>query len=296
MGYIVDFDYTRLIQDTTLQQIISSNPKLKGWAESAALEEIKSYLRAKYEVDAEFTETQKYSHTAATYKAGDRVYLDAPLYNDKKTYVLNELTLKSGEVYFCNNAITVAEEWTVGKWTKLGAQYDIFYAKYPKDKFDIEGVYAKGDQVFWKGKTYTCVIPTQALSHDSKIQYQSTTQYPLGNVYPDDTENGVKYWGAGVTYSIAAGQLLVTTIFAPGDNRNQQLVNYVLDVIIYHLYRRIPPAVVPEIRVLSYQAAISWLIKVSKGEEVVPNITKKQPKNTGSRIRYGSRPKQENYY
>ncbi len=278
MGYLVPSDYTRLIQEVNLNQVISGNALLKEQAESVAIEEAKSYLRAKYDVNSEFTNTGIYN-PAATYKANNRVYLDAPFYNSKITYALNTMVLRQGKVYLCKVAIIIAEEFDDTHWTELGAQYDFFYCSLPKPLFDINGFYNKGDQVFWKDKTYTNVIATQPLTHDQAIQYASTNNFPLQNVFPDDTQNGIKYWGAGVAYSVAAGKILDTTFFTKGDNRNQQIVVYVMDMLIYHLYR----------------TAISWLNKVAKGNDVVADIAVIQPAQ-GERIRFGSRPKQENFY
>lgn len=299
MGYLIQFDYERLIQDVTLKQIISTNLKLIPPAELAGITEVRSYLRAKYDVDAEFTNTVLYNH-GATYKAANRVYLDAGFYNEKATYALNVLTLRQGKVYVCTTAIAVAEEFTIGHWKLLGDQGDIFYCAYPKDVFELSKLYEKDDQVFWKDKVYTCQIATNVIGHNEQLQFNSTASLPYPNVFPDDPKSGAKYWGAGTPYTVPAGSLIPVDEDAPvywvkGDNRNQQLILYGLDIIIYHLYRRIPPAIVPEIRIFAYQQAVSWLKNVSKSNDVVAEITKNQPP-AGNMIRYGSRVKSNNYY
>jgi len=177
----------------------------------------------------------------------------------------------------------------------LGAQYDLFYAKYPQPVFNINATYLKDDEVFWKDKVYTALVPTRVIDHESMIQYNRVSEIPLSNVFPDDTTNGAKFWGAGVAYEINAGEILDTDIFTKGDNRNQQLVMLVLDVSIYHLYRRITPGVVPELRVQAYYSAKDWLKAVAKTEDIIADITKLQP-DQGQMIRWGSRPKQDNYY
>lgn len=407
MGYLIPSDPNRLIQEANLSQIISGNSLLTSMAENAAIEEAKSYLRAKYDVDSEFSNAQAYN-PQSTYSAGDRVYLDAPFYNPKKTYIQGQLSLKNGIVYQCNTAVLAAEEFDSVKWTALGPQYTMFYANYPYDKFDLKKNYEKDDRVFWKNKSYECIIPTSGIDHATLIQYQSTNSVPYSNIFPNDPKSGAKYWKDLGTYTVPAGNLLtqnstetvtlfqaredeylqvgvtpglvagtseyvapasglagslvgwdysierilsgtlvkgvdyvknsngfsltiaggtefqpnerfvmrfvpitdqpvpvattgvsasqiIMTYFTQGDNRNQQLVVYILDMMIYHLYRRIPPSVVPEIRILAYQTAISWLGKVAKGDDVQASIEKIQPPN-GQRIRYGSRPKQENHY
>lgn len=294
MGYITSFDMNRLIQDVSLQQIISGNTSLRDKAITTAIEEIKSYLRAKFDIDKEYTDTLKYS-PIVTYKATDRVYLDADTYSNSTTYSVNALVLYNGNVYKCTTAVATPENFDTGKWELLGAQYDIFYAVYPNPVFDLYKTYEKEDVIYWNNKTYTCKISTASLSHEDFIQYKNTSDIPPANYFPDDAANGSKYWIDNGAYTVPEDSILDDDYFISGDNRNQQLLIYTLDCAIYHMYRRIPPSIVPEIRILAYQTAMSWLNKVAKGEEVVPNLIKLQPLQ-GQRIRYGSRPKQENFY
>lgn len=296
MSYLILSDFNRLISDLNVQQLISGNELIRTQAQLSALEEVKSYLTVKYDVDAEFTDTLPYSHTAVTYTAGSRVYINAGFYNDKKTYSLNDQVLYQGNVYVCTTAIPVAEEFTTGHWLKLGPQYAMFYGVYPKPVFDITtGQYKIGDLVYWKGKIYSCLIATVVIDHLTYIQYSTTNAVPYQNVLPDDPVSGTKYWSVQSTYSIALGQILNTDKFTPGDNRSQLMVMYMLDVIIYHMYRRIPPQVIPEERKNAYKAAIAWLYKVASGDEIVANLTKRQP-SQGNSVRFGSRTKMENYF
>lgn len=294
MAYLIDADYERLIQDVNVQQIISGNLSLKSKAELTALTEIKSYLVQKYDVAKEFTDTTAYN-PIATYKGASRVYLSATFYNESSTYALNALVQKAGKVYKCTTAIGVAEQFTIANWQLLGALNDIFYAIFPKPEFNLLTVYAVGDQVYWKDKTYTCRIATSSIDHATLIQYPTTNSIPYTNVFPDDVQSGVAYWGVGVAYTVPANSILNTTYFTLGDNRNQQMVSYALDCAIYHLYGRIPPGIVPELRVFRYKAVISWLINVAKNDDITADLPKLQPAQ-GARIRYGSVVKRTNDY
>ena len=406
MGYIIASDYNRIVQDVTLQQIISGNTALKSTAELSAISEMKSYLSAKYDVDREFTNSQVYN-PQVSYSAGDRVYLNAAAYSPSSTYTPGQLALQAGIVYQCTTSVTVSEVFDASKWASLGAQYDIYYANYPYPVFNMSKFYDKGGMVFWNNHTYTCKIATSNIDHQTLIQYQTTNGVPNVNVFPDDLKSGAIYWTDTGLYLVPPGNLLATgssqtttqlttredefikagvttgltvggttyaapllgqtgslfgwtytlervatgtmeegvdyvkgengfqllqagdsfqlnerfvfhflpianipvpvpttglsasqiigAYFTKGDNRNQQLVTYCLDIIIYTLYRRIPPSIVPEIRIMAYQTAISWLRNVSKGEDVVADIIKLQPKQ-GGRIRYGSNIKLQNNY
>lgn len=294
MGYLIQSDYNRLIQDVSLSQIISGNLSLVRLAEQSALTEIKSYLVQKYDVAKEFTNTLPYNPTA-TYKAGDRVYLDAAAYDQTKTYALKALILINGLVYECTTAITVAEVFTQAHWQLLGNQYDFFFAILPQPEFQLNGLYNKGDQVFWKDKVYRAKLPSIVYTHDDLIQLNNTNNYPYSNIFPDDPVKGSTYWTSSNTYSVPADSILQTQYFSSGDNRNQQMVMYVLDVVIYHLYRRIPPHVVPEARKDAYKVVLGWLMNVAKGNDITADLEKIQPPS-GKRIRFGSNTKQINSY
>lgn len=294
MGYLIDADYERLIQDLNIQQIISGNLSLKSKAELVSLTEIKSYLSAKYDVAKEFTDTTLYN-PIAIYKAANRVYITGTFYNESATYALNALAQRGGKVYRCTTAIGVPEAFNIANWQLLGSMNDIFYAVFPKPEFNLLSVYAVGDQVFWKDKVYTCRIATSSIDHTTLIQYPTTNSIPFTNVFPDDVQNGAAYWGVGVAYTVPVNSILNAIYFIAGDNRNQQMVSNVLDCVIYNLYGRIPPGVVPEIRVYRYTALKNWLNNVAKGDEIIADIPKLQPPQ-GARIRWGSRIKRINDY
>ena len=57
MAYVTTNDYTLLIQDVNLQQIISSNVAIREQAELMAVGEARSYLIQKYKFDEELSKT-----------------------------------------------------------------------------------------------------------------------------------------------------------------------------------------------------------------------------------------------
>lgn len=294
MAYLINSDLLLQIQDSNLQQIISANQTVLDSAMLAAQAEAISYLRQKYEVDSEFTDTTLWSYSA-TYKAGARVYLNATAYSATSTYALHTLCLQTGNIYICSTAITVAEAFNISKWTLLGAQYEIFYAAYPKPVFNLYGYYVKDEEVFWANKTYSCVIPTSIPSHDAQLQASQISNLPYRNVFPNDSVNGVQYWGAGTAYVVAAGTLPTnTTYFSNSDNRDQQMKLYFIDITLFHLHSRISPRNIPQLRIDRYNSAIEWLKMCAKGE-VTPALTVIQPKQ-GARIRFGGNVRNINSY
>lgn len=302
MSYLIAADYAPLIQDVNLQQVISATPSIKAGAELTAQQEAISFLRQKYEVDSEFTDTAVWS-PANTFNAGNRIYLDAAAYNTGTSYNSADLTLHNGGVYYCVSPTTGAFDPT--KWSLQGNQYAIFYAKYPKPIFDYNGVYKKGDQVFWKNKTYTNIIPTDIIGHDAALQINKLQNIPTGNVFPNDPNNGLQSWGAGSAYSIPIHvPVTSTTYWVAADNRDAQMVQKLIEITLFHLHKRIAPRNTPQLRISAYMgeekdrgmseqgeiiypvySALGWLQACARGF-VTPALPLIQPRQ-GNRIRYG---------
>jgi hypothetical protein len=247
-------DYLRQITDVTLQQVISGNSYYQTSAELAAIKEVSSYLRQKYDVEAEFTETSPWS-PAKIYKVADRVIKDPD-------------EIEEPELYF---------------------------VKSPYPVFNANQVYAKGDHVFWKNHTYTCLQATKVYSHEEALQFGTTGNIPNSNIFPDNPINGRLAWQDNGAYQVAAGTLLTEdSKWTKGDNRHPQLVMFTIDIAIYHLYCRIAPKNIPEARADRYNAAVAWLRMTAKGD-VAADIQRVQP-SQGNRIRMGSNVKNQNSY
>lgn len=292
MAYLIFSDYKKQVQTDNLNQIIGQDLAVLQTAELQAIEEAYGYLSQKYDTTAEFTDTLPWS-AASPYSAHDRVYLDASAYNALATYTLYSLCLYNGKIYYCNSAITIPEAFNIAHWSLLGDQYDLFFAKYPKPLFDYLATYVAGDQVYWKGKVYTCQRPTVHYGND--IQYRVTENIPYPNVFPDDAQNGATYWGTGTSYSIPAGTLPTsTTYWTSGDNRTQSVLMVVIDITLFHLHSRIAPRNIPDLRKDRYLNAVDMLRAFARGE-MTAKLPVIQPKQ-GQRIRFGGPIKNINSY
>jgi hypothetical protein len=295
MPYLIYSDYiNRRIEAAPLSQITSNNPGLINLAESEAMQIIKNKLSQKYDIANSFEETNVYNPATTTYQPPNRVYLDAIAYSST-TYALNALTLYTdGNVYVCKTAITVAEAWNASHWTLLGAQYAMFYVIYPYDLFNINNIYNVGDNVFWNGHTYTALIGTIAYDHDSMIQFENSNDVPLSNIFPDDLLQGAKYWKDNGAYTVAAGSLLTTTVWTAGDNRDQQVVGWALDITIHQMYLRknVPMLAARENQ---YIVAMADLKDAARGNNITLTLPLIQP-DAGKRIRGVTNIKQINSY
>ena len=305
-------DYKKQIASDNLLQIISNDYSILDSAQLEAIAECKSYLRQKYDISKSFNPIVKY--TPKTYNAGQTVYLDAPAYIPTSTYALGSYTLQNGNVYKCTTAITLAESFTISHWTLVGVQYAIFNAVYPNPVFDYLQLYAVGDVVFYKNKVYTCQVQTQLLSHGDVLQINIAGTNQVQNIFPDDPMNGVKYWGNGVAYEVPnTADILNTTYWSQGDNRDQKLLMTCIDIALYHIHARISPRNIPEIRTHRYKgvhediiatksrllyptySALGWLQSCADGNDITPDIPQVQPLQ-GSRIRFGGNAKIKNQY
>jgi len=294
MAYLILSDFKKLIQTDNLAAIIGSDYTILDQVKIAAVVELTSYLIQKYDCSKEFTDTVPWTRATA-YKANNRVYLDATAYSASAVYVTNDLCLQAGNVYI-SIAGNVAHAFNAGEWTLIGPQYSMFYVTLPEPEFNSAAIYAAGDEVFWKDKVYTCVLPTVVPTHAGQLQAGSYQNLPPLNVFPDDTLSGLQYWGTGVAYSVAAGTLPTDTAkWTAGDNRNQQLVNYCIDVALYTVHSRIAPRNIPELRVKRYDDVIKWLTNVAQGKTVTAALPLIQPMQ-GRRIRWGGEIKRQNNY
>lgn len=265
-------DYLKVIQSDNLDQVISSNEQIKLDMERAAQSEMISYLKQRYITDEVFTNTQEFS-LSATYKAKNLVYLDGTEFSASTVYTTSQVVSRLGSVYY-STAGSAAHNFNASEWTLLGDQYAFFYVTLPNDEFDLETEYAINDVVWYADKVYTCATACTGIVPGATVS--------------------TAYWGAGVAYSITGEWVTDTAVWTSGDNRNQQIVLYLLDITLYHLHSRINPRNVPDLRKERYDGnapnqlggAIGWLKKVAGGE-VNADIPTIQP-TTGLSVRYGS--------
>lgn len=292
MAYLRITDYYQQIQSLQLDQITGGDNAIRLSAEYKALEELTSYLTQKYDMPQELTDTLTWA-VATSYKAKNRVQLDATAYSAAATYALNALVLQAGKVQICITAITVAEAFNQAKWTIIGSQYDLFFVTLPNPEFNYLTFYKKDDVIFWKDKVYTALTDSFVYDHEDKLQLNSPLT--IINAFPDDTINGPAQWGVGVAYSVAAGTLpTVTAKWTAGDNRSQKILECLIDIALYKIHSRIAPSNTPQLRIDNYDAAILWLKACAKGT-VTANVPTIQPKQ-GRRVRYGGNTKNVNSY
>jgi hypothetical protein len=285
LAYLINSDFKKLIQSENLSQVIGNDQSILLSMALTAVAECTSYLVQRYITTQEFQDTLQWDGTKQ-YKATNRVFLDASAYNPAATYTLGVLVLQAGNVYRCSTAIPVAEAFNPAHWTLLGAQYAMFYAKYPNNLFQVTATYGVGDLVFWNDRSWKCLIATVAGTHNSNLQAVYSQQIPYGNSFPDAIGQTQWQGQAPIPYAVpAATDILNTNYWTAGDNRNQQLVSYTIDIALYHVHSRIAPRNIPDLRVKRYDDAIKWLKMAGQGD-ITADLPIIQPKS-GGRIRWG---------
>lgn len=306
-------DYAKQIQADALGQAMNMDATILDGLQNAAISECKSYLKQKYDVSKAFNPIVQHNPTA-NYNAGQAVYLNAPAYDSTKTYAVGDQRLQAGIVYSCSTPITVREAFNAAHWTALGEQWSIYHARLPYPEFNYRSIYAKGDQVFWKDKTYTAQLPTQILDHQSLLNIGQAGVSDVLNVFPDDPKHGAQYWGAGTAYSVPANTPISNaTYWENTDNRDQKLLEICVTIVLYKLHLRIAPRNVPELRMVQYlgyaddretrgqrilyptYCALGWLQSAAIGDDITPELPLIQP-NQGARIRFGGNQKNINTY
>ena len=269
---LIDRDYLRAIQSDNLEQVISSNSQIKLDVEQAAQSEMIGYLSQRYKTNEIFTNTTEFDDTIL-YNAKDLVYYTAPLFSASTVYTTDQRIVYNSKIYK-SLAGSVAHPFAPSEWEYICENEAFFYVTLPADEYDLLVEYAIGDEVWYDNKVYTCATACVG-------------------IIPGAT-GSTAYWGAGVTYTTTNELPDDSTIWTAGDNRNQLIVTYLLDITLFHLHSRINPRNIPELRMVRYDGnsqnqtggAIGWLRRVASGDvnADIPNIQPQQ----GMSIRWGS--------
>jgi hypothetical protein len=262
-------DYERAIQSDNLSQIIESNYNLLIDVEQAAQLTMTGHLKQRYQVDKVFSNTYLFN-VASTYKGNNLVEYTEPAFSATTVYVTNERISFSGNIYE-SIAGSVAHAFNPLEWNKICVDKLLYYVTLPNPSYNNSISYAIGDVVFYNDYTYTCL-------------------QPVSGILPTNTN----YWLVGASYSVTGILPTDITSWTLGDNRNQEIVQYLIDITLYNLHCRINPRNVPELRKERYDGniasqiggAIGWLKNVSAGKVYVdiPEILPTQ----GNSITWGN--------
>jgi hypothetical protein len=259
----------RVIQSDNLAQIIESNQQTKLDVEQSAQSEMISYLTQRYIVNQIFTDTKVFDITA-TYNGKQLVEWTATAFSAATVYTTGQYVLQAGYIYK-SIAGSAAHAFVANEWTQICLDKTLFYVTLPEAEYSNTTTYAIGDKVYYNNIEYTCLISTVG-------------------ILPTNTQ----FWSAGSAYTLTATYPDDDTKWTEGDNRNQQIVEGLLDMTLFKLHKRINPRNIPDLRKEAYDGnnasqnggIIAWLKRVAGGELTadLPQILPEQ----GLSIRWGN--------
>lgn len=278
-------DYKRQIQNDTLQQIIENDYTLAIAAEQEAQLEMRSYLLQRYDVDKVFTNTTIFA-TSSVYYSKNLVEYTEPEFDYQISYNPNDRISFNDKIYYSiatASIIGVTPDDTQD-WKYLTDNESLYYANLPigVSEYSNSTTYPVGVTIWYNDIEYISLqIVTGRIPPSNPLYWQVGITYSFSNIKPDDTSKWTK-----------------------GDNRNQQIVMYLIDITLYHLHSRLNPRNIPTLRVVRYDGngplqtggAIGWLKHVAKGNvnAEIPTILPTQ--NSQLSMNWGSSPRNNNFY
>jgi hypothetical protein len=162
MPFLRTRDYPNYIQTLTLNQITHNSLSNRISAEEDAIEEIKEYLRQKYDTDGAFADTLTFDPTA-TYDAYNLTELTAP------AYVVQSVSAVNQQVLFTDNKIYLCIQVTAPLWQAQN--------------------YVAGNKVLYTdGNYYVCILNTTTDQAPGNATYWTV----VANQGPGNTA----YWTA----------------------------------------------------------------------------------------------------
>jgi len=216
----------------------------------------------------------------------DYYYLPCPcpLFNLNGNYQIGDIVFWNGSIYQCRVASQILDQ-------DSALQYST-YANLPYQNYFPDDPH-NGFQNWGAGTVYA--VSGFAPNTPAPTAWSNVTTYSMGQYV---TYNG-KTWQAltntNLNYTPGADIINWQPIaWTFGDNRDQQLVQYMIDITLYHIHSRISPRNIPDLRVKRYDDAVTWLKMVMEGE-VTSSIPVLQPPQ-GKRIRWGGNVKNVNSY
>jgi hypothetical protein len=292
---LIDKDYLRAIQQVHLDEIIlNRGMEVAHQCEQTAQLEMASYLRERYYEDQIFTNTGTFSITN-TYYGTNLIQYTEPLFDISLTYsVDSRVSWDDGNIYINIATSSYIDPTDNQYWQYLVPNETLFYANTPYPIWNVFKSYKLGDNIWYYdddnevGNTYQAIqqnrgrlpLQTQTFDQQRTINNNFITGYSDlgindGMWFGLSTENAD--WKLTGTYSFSGvypiGGASSSIYWTQGDNRDPQIVQYLLDITLYHLYTAVLPRNIPQIRAIRYDgegnaqamSAIKWLKMVAEG-------------------------------
>lgn len=303
-----DKDYLRAIQQVHLDEITFGDMFQAHQLEQTAQLEMASYLRERYYENQVFSNTGTFS-IASTYYGQNLVEYTESSYVENLTYSVSDRVSFENSIYINIATSSYIDPTSNTNWQYLTQDKNLFYANTPYPVWNVYKQYTTGDNIWYfnndtlVGNTYVALqnnkgrlpLPVQTAEQVRSINNNFITGYSDIDSFEGinfGTDEFLNYnWQLTGTYSFTGVYPIGDTstsssiYWTAGDNRDSQIVTYLVDITLYHLYTAVLPRNIPEIRAIRYDGAgpmqlggaIGWLKKVSEGAvsanlpEIIPH-------------------------
>lgn len=321
MAFLRNKDYEYIISEADLDVITGSEYSYVRDAELAAQSEIESYLRQRYDTNLIFKDILSYSD-ATTFFINDLVEWIEPTWLIGTTYAEDDRVSLSGVIYISLQNANVGNAVTdTDYWTAIGVNEGLYYARQetlavtPNNSFSYDvNSYSRNHDLITGWNRASVILYLKKFS-DNTIRFytsESNRTNDVSNigycVYPelginqsvilDILQGSSKILGGqleiqGFIPDDTEWSVTATNNWTSGDNRNQQIRLYMIDIVLYHLHSRINPRNIPDFRIARRDDAVKWLGLISNGK-IMANLPIHQNETKGQNISYNSAPKFSN--
>jgi len=323
-------DYLPHISDSDRDVLTDSTDSILDDIELAVKEEISAYIRHRYDVDQIFKVINTFNITTQ-YHAGDLVEWSETAYNAETTYDTDDRCSYSDNIYECKeNGITGV--WTSSKWTLLAENESLHYClvaslgNIPSDTITYTANNYTGNHksiTGWDRATYTLYF----LKDDNRVEiYFNESARTARTSMVGFFDYDKKAIDLPITIEIQPGygtnnylggyidiigfidddttwSVVATNCWQAGDNRNPAIIQFMIDMVLYHLCARGQYMTMTDMRKERYDGndprqiggAVGFLKQVSKGN-VTLDVKRHNDNEQGQRFIYGSSRKQSNDY
>lgn len=288
MAFLCIDDYLESVSEDNLNQIlevargIEGDPEVLANSENKSIARAKEYLSARYKVNRIFAPFLDFS-ISDTYTYGNRINWTADAWVSG-VYTEGQFVEYSGTIYR-KNSITVGYTTetlptNATFFLNVGAE-GLYYIAFPAE-FDEDELYVEDDLVTYSYEVY---------------KKNSSTGGYEENIKPTDTNYFTRIKTTEYTDELAVtGVYPTNAAWTLGDNRNQSMVECIVNMTLNKIHAVINPRNIPAIRVQGFSNAIAMLKEYQTGIVTADMPDRELDAQQGYSIKAFSNPPTEHYY
>lgn len=328
--FVVENDYISVIRNERLAEIIQGYEERRLQTERKVDEEVKSFLRHRYDVEKSFPDVLSYD-SSTNYYTNDLIEYTEPVYDNANPYVIGNLVsyeFTSGGVtydyiYICIQNSTGNLPTDTAYWTFVVANKTLYVCEKPATGANITTSYSYDQNAYtsdpddvtgWDRSTLyfkktnndviymylTSADRTAETNYAGVFNYAPTIFPATREIQPGtnpDTLLGGTIQIKGFIADDTEWEVIGTNNFSQRDNRNQMILGIYIKMIVYELHFSINPRNIPQHRLMAYEDAKTLLKDISKGNNVTADLPiHEEDEQRGQRFSYGSSDNIDEYH